>query len=394
MPKLPKWVPVSDCNKIFSLIKKAGGESRLVGGCVRDILLGKSHSDIDIATTATPDVVMSVLKNAEIKVIPTGLKHGTVTAVLNEKHYEITTLRKDIETDGRHAVVEFTDSWKEDAKRRDFTINAMSMDLQGEVHDYFDGQKDLQSKLVKFVGNPEKRIEEDYLRILRYFRFISYFGDQDIHKSSLKACQNLAKGLKKISGERIRIEMLKILTSPFAVRAFILMNEGGVLEVLGVKGLTDKFHNYIFTENPYINLAAILRAAGYKKLDVSRLATRWRLSKKEKFNLEQLVVMKDVALELPLVFQRRATYVYGKEAYVDCIKLLNIESPSIVCKQLVERANAWEMPEFKIDGENIVKLGYNGPQIGKMLRKLHQMWIDSDFELSKEQLLSRAKNDS
>ena len=173
MPKLPKWVPVSDCKKIFSLIKKAGGESRLVGGCVRDILLGKSHSDVDIATTVIPDVAMSVLKKAEIKVIPTGLKHGTVTAVLNEKHYEITTLRKDVETDGRHAVVEFTDSWKEDSRRRDFTINAMSMDLEGEVYDYFDGQKDLQSKLVKFVGNPEKRIEEDYLRILRYFRFIS-----------------------------------------------------------------------------------------------------------------------------------------------------------------------------------------------------------------------------
>ncbi len=391
MTNLPKWLPLSDCRKIFSIIENIGGESRLVGGCVRDILLGKNHTDIDIATTALPEQVLNALNSNKIKVIPTGLKHGTVTAIINDKNYEITTLRKDIETDGRHAVVAFTNSWQEDAKRRDFTINSMSMDLTGKLFDYFNGQEDLKTKLVKFVGSPEKRIEEDYLRILRYFRFISYFGTEHLHKPSLKACLNLAKGLNKISGERIRVEMLKILASPFAAKTILLMNDG-VLEKIGVSNIDPNLANYIFTDNPYINFAIILRASNFSKKDLVTLKSRWKLSKKEKFNLETLIFLTGVSFDLPDFLHKRAIYNYGKETYINFIRLLNVETPSNKASTLIKNATEWQIPEFEINGENIIKLGYNGQQVGKILKKLHQIWIESDFELNKEQLLNRVKN--
>ncbi len=390
MSKLPKWVAIEECKKIFAIMEEAGGESRLVGGCVRDIILGKTHSDIDIATSLLPEMVMKVLSKNGVKVIPTGLKHGTVTAIISEKQFEITTLRKDVLTDGRHAVVEFTDSWKEDAARRDFTINALSMDLNGKIYDYFDGMSDLEKNLVKFVGDPEKRIEEDYLRILRYFRFISYFGDAELHKASLKACGNLSKGLKKISGERIRVELLKILSSPFGLIALQLMQKVGVLQVIGIN-ISLSIPQYKFVEDSWINLAVILRFAGYNKGDVAKLAVRWRLSKKEKFKLLTLVEFIDVDISSSQNLQKRALYKYGKELYIDCITLLNIELPSLHFKALLDLAIKWESPEFKINGENIVKMGYNGPQVGKILNKLHQMWIESDFELSMEELLSRVE---
>lgn len=390
MSKLPKWVAIEECRKIFAIIEEAGGDSRLVGGCVRDIILGKTHSDIDIATSLLPEMVMRALSKNDIKVIPTGLKHGTITAIINEKQFEITTLRKDVSTDGRHAIVEFTDSWKEDAARRDFTMNAISMDLSGRTYDYFEGIFDLEKKLVKFVGDPEKRIEEDYLRILRYFRFISYFGDAELHKASLKACGNLSKGLKKISGERIRVEMLKILSSPFALTAIQLMQKVGVLEVICVN-LSSSIPLYKFIEDPWINLAAVLRFAGYKKGDVAKLAVRWRLSKKEKFKLLTLVEFMDIEFSSPQNLQKRAIYKYGKELYIDSVMMLNIENPSIQFLEFIELGKSWQMPEFKINGENVMKMGYNGPQVGKILNKLHQMWIESDFELSMEELLSRVE---
>ncbi len=390
MSKLPKWVAIEECRKIFAIIEEAGGESRLVGGCVRDIILGKTHSDIDIATSLLPEMVMKALSKNDIKVIPTGLKHGTITAIINEKQFEITTLRKDVSTDGRHAIVEFTDSWKEDAARRDFTMNAISMDLKGKIYDYFEGMVDLEKKLVKFVGDPEKRIEEDYLRILRYFRFISYFGDAELHKASLKACSNLSKGLKKISGERIRVEMLKILSSPFALKAMRLMQKVGVLEVICVN-LSLSIPLYKFVDDPWINLAVVLRFAGYKKGEVAKLAVRWRLSKKEKFKLLTLVEFIDIELSSQQNLHKRAIYKHGKDLYTDCVRMLNIENPSMQFQELIELAKSWQMPEFKINGENVMKMGYNGPQVGKILNKLHQMWIESDFELSMEELLSRVE---
>jgi len=391
MSKLPKWIAVEECQRIFAIIHEAGGDSRLVGGCVRDVVLGKEHSDIDIATSLLPNQVLEILKKKDIKVIPTGLKHGTVTAVIKDKHYEITTLRKDVETDGRHAVVEFTNSWKEDAARRDFTVNAMSMDLDGKIYDYFDGLKDLEKKLVKFVGDPEKRIEEDYLRILRYFRFISYFGDAEIHKASLRACGNLAKGLGKISGERLHLEMFKILSSTFSLNAIRLMAKLKILDLINMPNIPDNIPNYNLSTNPIINLAILLRLSGYKKGEVSKLALRWRFSKKEKFLLEALVSLADFSLKSPVNVQKRFIYKLGKDLYLDSINMLNIESPLEVYIEFAELAKSWQMPEFKINGENVMKMGYNGPQVGKILNKLHQMWIESDFELSMEELLSRVE---
>jgi poly(A) polymerase len=392
MPSLPKWIPLTDCKKIFSILKRAGGECRLVGGCVRDIILQRSHTDIDIATTCMPETVLTALNAKNIKTIPTGLKHGTVTAVLNNRDFEITTLRKDVETDGRHAIVEYTNSWKEDAQRRDFTINSMSMDLEGNLHDYFDGKSDIKSKLVKFVGNPTERIKEDYLRILRYFRFISYFGDKRIDKKSLNACSKLKDGLKTISGERIRVEMFKILSSTHVKEAIKLMHDQDILLSIGIEKLSDQYLTYDFSSNHLANLATLLRLSSINKKSINSFASLWRLSNKEKYRLIQLTFFNQITLDLPNHLQKRCIYKLGGEMYSECITVLNIENPSKNYQHLLNLAMTWDLPKFEINGENITKLGYNGPQVGKILNKLHNMWIESDFELSKEQLLSRIKN--
>ena len=185
----------------------------VVGGCVRDAIVKRPIKDIDIATPQTPENVIKLLTAEDIKVIPTGIKHGTVTAVHGKETIEITTLRRDLDCDGRHAEVEFTNNWQEDAARRDFTMNALSMDLDGNIYDYFNGIHDLHKGIVKFVGNPDARVQEDYLRILRYFRFEAHYGTHAIDKESLNACIKFKQNIESLSGERIQAEMFKLLSA-------------------------------------------------------------------------------------------------------------------------------------------------------------------------------------
>lgn len=389
MPKLPSWIDENDLKSIFKLLQK-DGQAQLVGGCVRDVLLGRKSEDIDIATTLAPQVVIKAFEAAKIKCIPTGIKHGTVTAILNDRHYEITTLRKDIETFGRHAKVEYTDNWKEDAARRDFTINAMYMDLEGKVTDYFNGQEDLKKKVVKFVGEPQIRIKEDYLRILRYFRFISYFGADHIDQKSLDACVANMEGIKELSGERIRVEMLRIGGAQYISEAFELLDRCGIAKMVYIGKLNEKFKKYKFTSDPYVNLAAMLRCDPAISKEYTKLQSRWRLSNKEGHLLHRLVLEESLEIGGDESYHKRQIYIHGKELYLKLLALANIEDPSEEkFKTLQTLVNTWEVPNFIINGEDLKKIGYNGPEIGKRLQSLHVMWIESNFELSKEQLLNR-----
>jgi poly(A) polymerase len=215
-------------------VLNASGETRVAGGAVRNALLGVAVADVDVATVLLPEEVMTAAKAAGFGVHPTGLDHGTITITCKKAAFEVTTLRRDIETDGRHAVVSFTTNWAEDAARRDFTINAMYCDAAGKIYDYTKGYADIQKRKVKFVGVPEERIAEDYLRILRFFRFHAWYGKNAPDKEGLQACIKLRSGLKKLSVERVRQELFKLLAAPNAVKTLQLMaTNGGAMADFG-----------------------------------------------------------------------------------------------------------------------------------------------------------------
>ena len=275
---------------------------RFVGGCVRDGLLGRldPSGDLDLATPALPHEVAAFLRQAGIKVIPTGLQHGTVTAIANGQSFEITTLREDIACDGRHATVQFTDDFVADAARRDFTINAMSVDQNGKLYDYFDGRDDLKAGRLRFVGDAERRVREDYLRILRFFRFFAFFGKRPADTDALAACRNNADCLHDLSGERIRNEMLKLLRADDPIDALELMAETGVtnkilpaspkLDILGKLLALSK------EANPILRLAALVRTLPEPIRNAAAIAERWRFSNAEALRLEKLAQSQSLIL--------------------------------------------------------------------------------------------------
>ena len=213
---------------VLRVARALDNRARLVGGCVRDYLLGLPVTDIDMATPLRPQVVLQKLTAAGIQTRTMGMRFGTIVAVLNKKHYDITTLREDVKTDGRHAVVRYTDSYRTDAARRDFTINALYLDAAGRIYDYVGGQADLEKRAVRFIGDAETRITEDYLRILRYFRFWSLISIEPPDERVLKLCQKHAGGLEKVSAERRREEMVKLMKTPRAAEAVEYMRQCGV----------------------------------------------------------------------------------------------------------------------------------------------------------------------
>jgi poly(A) polymerase len=223
------WMTAPETVAVMAALSAAGGEARFVGGCVRDALVGRKVRDVDIATHEPPERVLNLLARAGIKAIPTGIKHGTVTAVIGARHFEITTLRRDVETYGRHAKVEYTDDWQADAARRDFTMNALFCGADGSIYDPFGGAADLRAQRVRFVGDPEARIREDVLRLLRFFRFHAHYGKPPPDAAALAACRSLAHLLPTLSGERICAETLKLLSAPEPADVIDLMGEAGVL---------------------------------------------------------------------------------------------------------------------------------------------------------------------
>jgi poly(A) polymerase len=352
------------------VVALGGGETtRLIGGVVRDTLLGLSVSDVDMATRLTPDEVVARLKTAHIKSVPTGIAHGTITAVTDHGRIEITTLRRDVSTDGRRATVAFTDDWREDAARRDFTINALSVNPEtGEIYDYFGGRDDLATGHVRFIGEPLQRIAEDHLRILRFFRFYARFGKGEPDAAAYDACAARANDLMALSRERIASELLKLLSYPAPVAAVRLMLARDILTpVLPEITTTDTLDVLVTRErthsNPIRRLAALI---GPDPAVAKEIAARLKLSKAQSKRLITACGWSAPSTSIPAL-----AYRLGKESARDRL-LLGGNDPTPL--------DTWKRPTFPITGGTLVARGLEpGPVVAQTLMKIETAWIDADF---------------
>jgi poly(A) polymerase len=338
-------------------------DARVVGGAVRDVLAGRAIADLDLATPEAPEAVIAALRRAGVKVVPTGLSHGTVTAVVDGRGFEVTTLRRDVETDGRHAVVAFTTDWRQDASRRDFTINAMSMTRDGAVFDYFGGAADLAAGRVRFVGDAGTRIAEDYLRVLRFFRFYARFGRVLPDTGTLEALRAGVSGLARLSIERVWHELRLILAAPDPSEAVGLMERLGVwAAVVPEAAAVDRLAG--LPADPVLRLAAMLTG------DPLALAIRLKLSNEDRDRLGRLVA---------------APHVPGSEG--DLRRLLaDFEPADLIDRTWLDgdaegrrRLSGMPRPVFPLEGRDVVALGVPaGPAVGALLRDVRQWWLAGD----------------
>ncbi len=368
---------------------------------MRNSLLGLPVKDVDFATTATPEQVMEMAARAGLKTVPTGVAHGTVTVIAGGTPFEVTTLREDVKTDGRRAQVRFTRNWEEDARRRDFTINALYAGRDGKIYDPLGGQTDLAAARIRFIGDARQRIREDYLRILRFFRFNAEYGRGEFDRAGLDAAVAERDGLERLSAERIRAEMLRILTAPRAEVALQVMADFGFLGVIlgGVPRL-DVFHALTQIElawdrpaDPMRRLAAL---AVFVEEDAERLSRRLRLSNNERQRLLACAGAASIR-RLPSEAEAKAMlYRLGYQAYEDQIMLAWALSNAVPADRawhaLLVLPEHWQAPVFPITGANLLALGCEkGPVLGKMLEALENEWIESGFSLSREELLEAAR---
>ena len=350
-----------------------GYSIRVVGGAVRDLALKKMPKDVDLATDATPDQMIELFKDNNIRYKPTGLQHGTITAIIDRVPYEITTLRADKETDGRHAKVEYVKDWKADAKRRDLTYNAMSVDFSGKLFDYYGGMDHLQDRVSKFVGDPGERIKEDYLRILRYFRFQSRLEDPNWDNSTLGAIKDNVGGLSKISPERIWSEVKKLLTGRNAEESLKVMGKTGVANSIGLPvANAGQIARLERTKNPIVPLSVLVSN--------SSLAGSWKMSKSESALLNFLVTNKSKPLDRKSAIDLLHAG-NSKQAVVD---LSNVQGKF----NLADTIRLYDKPEFPVAGKDLIAKGMKpGIEIGKILDKLKLKWKQSGYKLSKDDLL-------
>lgn len=383
------WLNAPGLQKLMAAMAQAGGEARVAGGAVRNTLLGLQVADVDVATTLAPQRVLKLAKSLGFSVHPTGIEHGTVTVVAKGKPYEVTTLRRDIETDGRRAVVAFTADWIEDAARRDFTINAIYCDAAGQLYDFNDGIGDLRKRLVRFVGKPSQRIAEDYLRILRFFRFHARFGRGAPDAMGLKACTRLKAGLRKLSAERVRQEILKLLEAPRAVPTLKLMAETGILKV--VLPHTDQWREISrLPEDGMLRLFVLARQP-------LELKSTLKLSNAEAQRLQRLADAPLISLAFTSSEQRRLLYQLGVDTWRDAVRLSFARSRSAKGAKdwaaMLALPEAWTLPTFPIKGGDLKGIGIAaGPGMGKTLQALEDWWLASDFKPGKDELLARARN--
>ena len=348
-------------------------EARVIGGAVRDTLATRAVTEIDLATPRTPEQVTEALRPSGIRAVPTGIEHGTVTAVVDGRGFEVTTLRRDVETDGRHAVVAFTDDWRADAARRDFTINAMSLTRSGEVFDYFDGISDLRAGIVRFVGDPATRIAEDYLRILRFFRFFARYGRGAADPAALVAIRTGAPGLARLSVERVWSELARILAAPDPRGALALMAEAGVLDAVLPEGADPARLARLIESgaptDPLLRLAALLSG------DAAALSARLRLSAAER---DRLVALRAGPVPRPDdddAALRRLLADETGELLIGRAWLAGSDAPEWIT--LRARLAALPRPVFPLEGRDVLALGEpEGPRVGVLLRTVRQWWLD------------------
>lgn len=386
----------------MAAFKDAGVEARFIGGCVRDSILKRQVRDIDIATPEPPERVMEILQAAGIHMVPTGIAHGTVTAVIGHEHFEITTLRIDVKTDGRRAQVAFTDDWTQDAARRDFTINAMSCDMDGNVYDPYDGLKDLGKGYIRFVGVAQKRIEEDVLRLMRFFRFLAEYGKYPVNAEALQACNDMAPRLVDLSGERVRGELFRILTAPNPattvtkmrgerVLKYVLPEAGDVGRLRSLAWLLERGIKISEVEfDPVRRLAALLDP-DLNPDQVKAVAERLKFSNKERQHLLHMTAA-EPALNPDMSDQdvRRACFKVGASIVVDRALLawagevaLEAHLPlerTAKWVRLIEAARDWPGAEFPLRGRDVMALGINhGQRVGELLNQVRDWWMQEDF---------------
>ena len=387
------WLEAAESREVIGALLEGGHATRFVGGCVRDGLLapGRDVPDLDLATTALPERSMELLAAAGIRVLPTGFAHGTVTARLGARSFEITTLRRDVATDGRHAEVAFTDDFDADAARRDLTINAMSCSEDGRLFDPFGGSKDLAQGRIRFVGEARRRITEDHLRILRFFRFFAVFGVPPAEPEALAACTELRAGVDALSGERVRVEMQKLLVASGAGMALALMRDSGVLSHV----LPPTIEPAVLSSLPegadaLLRLAALLRAAGVDKAGVAALAHRWRFSTREAERIRDLVVAPLPDVSAAASTHRAGIVRMGADRYADLLRLAAAFEAGDP-QPALELARTGPAPEFPITGRDLLAAGVpQGPELGRRLAALREVWIGSDFTLDRQALLRRS----
>jgi poly(A) polymerase len=396
------WLTSAAARRVMAALDAARpGSARFVGGCVRNALLGEPVSDIDIATQLTPDKVEKAMLAAGIAVHATGIEHGTLTVVADRLPFEVTTLRRDVETDGRRATVAFTEDWAEDAQRRDFRMNALYAAANGDLFDPTGGGlDDIARRRIVFVGDPETRIREDYLRILRFFRFFAWYGHGAPDAAGLAACSKLRAGLAGISAERIWMEMKKLLAAPSPIAALDAMADSGVLVAAfpNTRGL-DLLRKVVDLEvraglkpDPMVRFLALFWKDAVAVQDA---ANRLKMSNEERHRLNWAARdMTDIAPTMNGRTMRRALYAIGQSVFRDRVVLEWAQQPDVsdMWKTLYDAANTYERPALPVTGDDMLARGVaEGPAIGDALRKLEAEWIDSDFKLKREQLLAKLK---
>ncbi len=394
------WLNSGPTSRVLRLLNGGGEEARVVGGAVRNALLNVPIGDIDVATTALPEEVVRRAKAAGIRSVPTGIEHGTVTLVIDGQPFEVTTLREDTETFGRKAKVSFGRDWVGDAHRRDFTMNALSVAADGIVHDYVGGLDDIAVRRVRFIGEARARIEEDYLRILRFFRIHAAFGAGEVDRDGYLACILARAGLSTLSAERVRMEMLKLLVALRAVDAVIAMADGGLLQmVLGGVTYSGTFAAMIEAEralglkaDPIRRLAALAVALPE---DARRLTTRLRLSNNESKALDS---MGHRWWRMPGMDEARAKrrlYRLGEERYRDRLMLAwaraGFGSEPKRWIELAQLPKRFTPPKFPLRAADFIARGVSeGPSLGQVLTLAEDAWLAADFPLEPAVLASIA----
>lgn len=381
--KLPdaKWHQRPSLKKVIAALDGKRGMVRFVGGAVRDTLLGLPVADVDLATILKPEDVMTRMKDAGIKVIPTGIDHGTVTAVTEDGPVEITTLRRDVSTDGRRATVAFSDDWKEDAARRDFTINALFADPETlEVYDYFKGLADLEKRHIAFIGSADQRIAEDHLRIMRYFRFLARFGQHAVDQETFDACRKAARELSKLSRERVADELMKLLSAADPVYAVQEMIQADVFanivteidanagQILATLVLREEA--YDIAPDPVRRLVGLLPKNTDKTTEI---VTGLRLSKKlRRAVADRLTALGPVAADIPAI-----AYHHGADAARDIALLFG---PDDELEASLAQLKGWVKPVFPMTGGDLIAMGLKpGPVVAETLKTVEATWIDERF---------------
>ncbi|HLI13040.1 MAG TPA: CCA tRNA nucleotidyltransferase [Alphaproteobacteria bacterium] len=401
------WMTAPATRAVVAALTAEGAEIRFVGGCVRDTVIGRAIKDIDIATHDPPETVMALLASAGITAIPTGLSHGTVTAVVEAAHFEITTLRRDVETDGRRAKIAFTRDWAADAARRDLTINAIFLAPDGTLYDPFGGLEDLRAGRIRFVGDARARISEDVLRLLRFFRFFAHYGRPPPDPAALAACRELAPRLPQLSGERVAGEMLKLLAAPEPASIVALMREEGILryvlpEAAGVAVL----RALVTVEglgpgcDPLRRLAALIDPVGGAAA-AEAVADRLRLSNAERERLAAFVAPPLTARAEMTAHERRvALHRFGGALFRDLVlmswaRTIAAAGPGAryeveAWRDLLAAAAAWRPISLPVKGADVLALDVApGPEVGRLLAAVESWWIAEDFVPDREACLRK-----